>query len=406
MKLTILDKKVEAEATCYLCRVNLADYIISIPDDYKNFDIQRGIVSNKYLDHLVDTVGNYRHIPPIVLVTGSNVIKGDILELEHFKILDGLQRTHRLKLIYDTVSMIISKKDTPLSDENINTYYRSYSSYFKEIGANRQLIKALAKYKINNLSSPLDFFKNNTIWVEVWINLSNDMQIKKMLLLNAGHKSVNIKHQLELLFLGTLFKLEEISTETVTFIREKDTNANHYSKNRLLGQYHFSHIISSLISLCAGKIVNTNTDFISALQSGDLPEVEITEGFNIEFLKRFIHFTYMLDTKLNIRYGDVGLKWLGREVVLVGFFGALGAFAKQNNIELVTLLGDLESNIDNMVEALSINEFEIKRNQIELNKVNIGAINKKAVYQATYDLISKEPFSSWEQYFGGQKIEV
>ncbi|MCX0440643.1 hypothetical protein [Aeromonas veronii] len=67
----------------------------------------------------------------------------------------------------------------------------------------------------------------------------------------------------------------------------------------------------------------------------------------------------------------------------------------------MTLLDDLESNIYKLVEALSINEFEIKRNQIELNKVNIGAINKRAVYQATYDLISKEPFSSWEQYFGG-----
>ncbi|MFM4771784.1 hypothetical protein [Aeromonas caviae] len=401
MKLAILDQKVEAEAICYLCRVNLADYIISIPDDYKNFDIQRGIVSNKYLDHLVDTVGNVRHIPPIVLVTGNNVVKGDVLELEHFKILDGLQRTHRLKLIYDTINTILSKKDTPLPDDSINTYYRSYSSEFKEVGANRQLIKALAKYKINNLNSSLDFFKNNTIWVEVWSNLSNDMQIKKMLLLNAGHKSVNIKHQLELLFLGTLFKLEEISTEQVTFVREKDTSANQYSKNRLLGQYHFSHIISSLISLCAGKIVNTNTDFVSALQSGDLPEVEIIEGFNIEFLKKFIHFIYTFDTALNIRYGEIGLKWLGREVVLVGFFGALGAFAKQHNIELVTLLDDLESNIYKIVEALSINEFEIKRNQIELNKVNIGAINKRAVYQATYDLISKEPFSSWEQYFGG-----
>lgn len=401
MKLAILDQKVEAEAICYLCRVNLADYIISIPDDYKNFDIQRGIVSNKYLDHLVDTVGNVRHIPPIVLVTGNSVVKGDVLELEHFKILDGLQRTHRLKLIYDTINTILSKKDTPLPDDSINTYYRSYSSEFKEVGANRQLIKALAKYKINNLNSPLDFFKNNTIWVEVWSNLSNDMQIKKMLLLNAGHKSVNIKHQLELLFLGTLFKLEEISTEQVTFVREKDTSANQYSKNRLLGQYHFSHIISSLISLCAGKIVNTNTDFVSALQSGDLPEVEIIEGFNIEFLKKFIHFIYTFDTALNVRYGEIGLKWLGREVVLVGFFGALGAFAKQHNIELVTLLDDLESNVDKIVESLSINEFEIKRNQIELNKVNIGAINKRAVYQATYDLISKEPFSSWEQYFGG-----
>ena len=50
---------------------------------------------------------------------------------------------------------------------------------------------------------------------------------------------------------------------------------------------------------------------------------------------------------------------------------------------------------------MSIREFEKERNQVELNKVNIGTINKKAIYQAVYDVVSKNEFSSWQEYFGG-----
>lgn len=401
MNLTILDRKYEADATCYLCRVSLTDYIKSIPSDYQEFDIQRGIVNNKYLDFLVDTVGKKRHIPPIVLVSDNEEITGDIIKLYNYKILDGLQRTHRLKQIYDAIEIIVSHKDIYLSEDNISSYYRTYSSEFKRIGVNRQLVKSLSKYKTSTFSSPIDFFENNTIWIEIWCGLSDDMQIRKMLLLNAGHKSVNIKHQLELLFLGTLLKLNEISGEQVSFKREKDISAIQYSKDRSLGEYHFSHIISALISFHAGKIVNTNADFIGSLQSGDLPEIELTEEFNVSFLKKFTHFILNLDRSLNREYGKDGLRWLGREVVLVGFFGALGAFAKQNSIELSKLLDDLEPKIDEIVNKLSIREFEKERNQVELNKVNIGTINKKAIYQAVYDVVSKNEFSSWQEYFGG-----
>ena len=346
MNLTILDRKYEADATCYLCRVSLTDYIKSIPSDYQEFDIQRGIVNNKYLDFLVDTVGKKRHIPPIVLVSDNEEITGDIIKLYNYKILDGLQRTHRLKQIYDAIEIIVSHKDIYLSEDNISSYYRTYSSEFKRIGVNRQLVKSLSKYKTSTFSSPIDFFENNTIWIEIWCGLSDDMQIRKMLLLNAGHKSVNIKHQLELLFLGTLLKLNEISGEQVSFKREKDISAIQYSKDRSLGEYHFSHIISALISFHAGKIVNTNADFIGSLQSGDLPEIELTEEFNVSIRTKFTHFILNLDRSLNREYGKDGLRWLGREVVLVGFFGALGAFAKQNSIELSKLLDDLEPKID------------------------------------------------------------
>jgi hypothetical protein len=65
MKVHILDKKEERDpnnkesySKCYLCKVSLLEYVESIPEDYMGFEVQRGIVSNKYLDDLADTIRN------------------------------------------------------------------------------------------------------------------------------------------------------------------------------------------------------------------------------------------------------------------------------------------------------------------------------------------------------------
>ncbi|WP_299181949.1 hypothetical protein [uncultured Neptuniibacter sp.] len=401
MKLKILDTKNENGATCYLCKVDLKEYISSVPANYKDFGVQRGIVSNKYLDHLVDTIHGKKHIPAIVLVSNETAIRGEDLYIEEFKILDGLQRTHRLKVIHETITKLLEKKDFIENLTSSSSFFRKHSSSLKAVGANRQLVKALIEFEAHRLCSPLDFFDDNNLWLEVWDGLTEEQQIQKMLLLNAGHKSVNIKHQLELLFLGTLLKLEEISPQGVRYLREKEVSAIQYSKSRSLGSYHFSHIISALIALSAGKIVNTNSDFISQLQSGSLPEVDLIEGFDFQFLKLFVQFIYNFDRYLYEEYEDVGLKWFGREVVLIGIFGAIGALSNDTDKSLVELITDIDLKIPSLVKTLRITDFEIERNRVELNKVNVGVINKKAVYNAVYDFLSGQEFSSWSFYFGG-----
>jgi hypothetical protein len=402
-KFRVLDKKPENESMCYLCKIELKDYLDAIPDNYRDFSVQRGIVANRYLDHLVDTIKKKQHIPPLVLVTNTAKLDGDTLEVEKFEILDGLQRTHRLKAMLDAVSFLISISNELGLDEanNSRSLYRKRSSDFKAIGADRQLISSLISYDAHNLNDKFDFFDKNPMWIEVWTGLNEQEQIKKMLLLNAGHKSVNIKHQLELLFLGTLLKLETISPGGIEFKREKEMSAIQYSKNRTLGIFHFSHIISALIALSAGKVVNTNSDFVSNMQSGTLSEVELVEGFDLDFLSLFIQFMSEMDRSLSKHYGDVGIKWLGREVVLIGFFGAIGALAKDSNTDLRDYLSNLKNDVKTIVNSLEIDAFEIARNRVELNKVNVGSINKKAVYLAVTDLLSKEKFLGWGVYFGG-----
>src|SRR5712671_2221640 len=108
MKATILDSRTDGGSECFLCRITLEDYVASLPATYQDYDVQREIVSNVYLDHLVDTVLAGKHIPPIVLVGGNHTRDGDELLIESFKILDGLQRTFRLQAIRLTITYCLS----------------------------------------------------------------------------------------------------------------------------------------------------------------------------------------------------------------------------------------------------------------------------------------------------------
>lgn len=295
MKAEILDQKKEGSATCYLCRVNLLDYVKSVPKDYQNYVVQRGIVSNRYLDHMVETVHDQKHIPPIVLVCSRyNIGKGSI-SVNDYKILDGLQRTHRLKMIFDSIDILIRSKIDPSKKSDQDKFLKQYSKELREIGSNRQVFRKLMNYGVGPNTDYTDFFKGNFLWLEIWVDLSEDEQVNKMLLLNAGHKSVSIKHQLELIFLSTYIELEKNSPDGVTFKRERDISAIQYSKTRKTGEYHFSHFISAIIALAAGKIVNTNSEFIDRLQSDSLGELDLYDVLTVSSLDSFLQFLYKLD---------------------------------------------------------------------------------------------------------------
>ncbi|GAB2851661.1 hypothetical protein GCM10027277_19940 [Pseudoduganella ginsengisoli] len=405
MKLTILDEKNEADAICYLCKIDLISYVNSIPTTYREFDVQRGIVSNKYLDHLAETINKKRHIPSIVLVTDEVSItkstSNRFLKIDDYRILDGLQRTHRLKIIWDIVGFLVNAIDKSVALNNPSKFTRSNSANIKSLGGDVKLVRNLIELGCAELETQEEFFDENTLWIEVWTNLGRSEQVEKMLLLNAGHKSVNIKHQLELLFLNMLFRLEDIAPDGVSFIREKEQSAIQYSKSRNVGEYHFAHVISALIALSAGKIVNTNSDLVSDMQSNQNDYIDLIEGFNLRLIKTFVEFLFSLDKSLNSVYGDVGVKWLGREVVLIGMFGAIGDFSEEQPEALVKVFSRLELQLHSLVKSLQLASFEQERNKVELNKVNVGNVNKRAVFKAVHDLLRGIKFQGWKTYFGG-----
>lgn len=402
----ILDRREDGGSHCFLSRISLEDYVNGLPSSYQDYDVQREIVSNVYLDHLVDTVLERRHIPPIVLVVenGKFNLKSDELEITEFKILDGLQRTFRLQAIRKTIDYCVNelKSDVALLEWNKFKFSREFSANLREINSNtdvlRSVLKGLQRLGAQKL---YETFSENGQWFEVWTGLSPDEEVKKMLVLNAGHKPVKARHQLELLFLNLLPVLRAGQGSDFQLVREKEVSATQFSKNRDCGSFHFAHIITSLLSFYAGKPVTPTTGLIQGIQSDDTILEDYGKFISHEFLKDFVAFLVQLDQLLFKQYGDVGITWLGREVSLAGLFGALGSIAGRDQAEGKAIMQKLISVLSANPQVLDLMEFEQERNSLDLSKVNIGNANRAAVFSGLRSLLSQERPShvDWKLYF-------
>jgi len=404
---TILDSLSEGESNCYLCSINLKEYIENLPDDYKDYEVQREIVSNVYLDNLVITVLNKYHIPPIVLIAETFAIENRQLRIIDFKILDGLQRTYRLNAIWKTVTMFNRelKKNLEILTLPRIALSRKYSEELQNIESTTKVLQSVIDfYKTNFQKVNFDLedgFTNNNQWFEVWTKLEPNEEVNKMLILNAGHKPVKIKHQLELIFRSILPIFAKIQTKRFKFFREKEVSAIQFNKNRKVGEFHFSHLISSILSIKEGKSVTTNSAFIQRLQDLDFDSEKDGQLFSFNFLNQFIDTIVSIDRKLNGTFGDIGLRWFGREVTLVGIFGALGAYIHEKNVSPQTGLTVLIDTFDRDINLLNLSNFDTERNTLDLGKINIGTVNKNAVHDAISDLLHdkiKEQIN-WNKYF-------
>jgi hypothetical protein len=382
MELKLLDKISEGDAVCLLCKASLAQYVENLPDDFREYYIQRGIVTNRFLDNLWETISKKRHIPPIVLVAGPkppvhNI--GAVFNLvSGFKVLDGLQRSHRLKEIWDTLTYV---NDEFVDNTNVPVarLTRQLASKLRASNISPQMFQKVLEAKRQGFKAK-ELFEDNNIWLEIWFGLSEAQQIQKMLILNAGHKSVNIKHQIELIFWSN-YEFLESKLKPSTIVREKDKASTTYSKGRTPGEFHFAHLVSAFVSLAEGETVTTNAEF-SASQSfsGDNSSDESLFDIDEHLLSAFAETLKLLDSALS---SEAGIRWLGREVVLVGIFGAIGATAKNHPGGKIDALSNFNGRIREYVNILNLEGFEGWRNTLDLSKVNIGGVNKRAVFNAT-----------------------
>lgn len=405
MRLQLLDRIEEEGASCFLCKTTLENYVEAITEEFEDYFVQRGIVTNKFLDQLWDTLAKRKHIPSIVIVAEQD--PPDINALDEFnlandfKILDGLQRTKRLHVIWRTIQFLEEEfEDEP--QENEARLARKYSSTLKKLGCAPSLfVKMLSsKRELNGDQRLRDLYGQNVIWIETWFGLTESQQIKKMLILNAGHKAVNIKHQIELLFIEYLDVLKAAMPQATIF-REKDMSTTRYAKNRKPGDFHFAHLISAFESLTSARPVTTNSDFSARKSFEDDPDGDSDDllRVDLETMHEFAKTLCLLDQALS---RGPGKNWLGREVVLVGLFAAIGRHAAVNHASAVQVLEYFSENLEDYVQALDLPQFEAVRNSLELSKVNIGSKNKMAVYNATVDFLdgpSPEKIN-WRKHFG------
>jgi len=407
MKATILDSRDDVREKCYLCKITLEDYINGLPSTYRDYDIQREIVTNVYLDHLVDTVLSRRHIPPIVLVVEKSQFKQKTTEvqIETFKILDGLQRTFRLQAIRKTIDFCINELDKNEDYLKWNKFKlsRSFSAALKVIESNTDVLRSILTFqKKKSDDALLDSFRKNDQWFEVWTGLSDQDEVRKMLMLNAGHKPVKTRHQLELLFLNLLPILRSGEGKDFKLVREKDISATQFSKRRECGSFHFAHIVTSLLSFYEGKPVAPTTGLIQSIQSNDTGIEEYTDFTSPEFLKDFVAFLVRLDGLLAEQYPGIGVYWMGREISLAGLFGALGSYAIKQAEKRQTVMKRFSDLVKSHPKILDLDQFEAQRNNVDLSKVNIGNVNRAAVFSAVQELLENPNPKKvdWRKHFG------
>ncbi|TWO84202.1 hypothetical protein AYI75_12410 [Shewanella algae] len=401
MEFEILDVKKENDSSCFLLKSTLRNYIDALPHDYDSYDIQRAIVSNSYLDRLVYTILSKGHIPSITLVIEQSEKQKDKININNFKILDGLQRTNRIKIVDDTRKLFINEVKEKYSDIGDFKLKRQFRSQLSAINSTGNILCAIRDFYNKHGEKELnDCFEKNHQWFEAWAGLTPEIEVKKMLTLNAGHKPVNIKHQLEILFQNILPKFEKVISGDITILREKTISTIDYSKRRSLGEYHFSHLISALISFVEKKPVTTTNEFINKMQNDDKSIDNFLMHFSYEFLDNFMKSVLIIDKAATANFGDAGAKWIGREVSMVALYGAIGNFTDEPS-KLLSISEKLAQNF----QLCNLLEYEECRNSVDLAKVNIGNINKKYIFKAFGELINND-FQhkiNWEELFAGEK---
>ena len=399
MKALSLDRINEGNAQCVLVKTNLFEYIRNLPENFEDYFIQRGIVTNRYLDNLWDTITKSRHIPSIVITIDGEIPRSDpgnnLTIANSYKILDGLQRTKKLKIIWDLYRFIC---DDLADDLAVKTAIiaRKNSQQIKQIDGNNALFSQILAAHRENIDLE-KLLSSNTIWLEVWVGLDQAEQIRKMLILNAGHKSVSIKHQIELLFIDYL-ELFRDELGDISISREKEISSISYSKKRTPGEFHFPHLISAFESLHAAAPVTTNADFSAERTFNNLPDEFVLE-VDPEILRAFATALKCLDDGFN---DELAAQWIGREVVISSLFGAIGWMADKEGIGLSRALILFSNRVSEFRRHAELEEFEEQRNRLQLSKVNIGAINRRAVFTATKAFLEDdEPEDiDWQTVFG------
>jgi hypothetical protein len=412
-KATILDFRDEGSSKCFLCRMTLSDYVSGLPSTYQDYDVQREIVSNVYLDHLVETVVERRHIPPIVLMVDAGqfeVVDGNNLLIDTFKILDGLQRTYRLQAIRETFLFALNNVQETQSYLDLSKFKFSqrFSAEMRVRNSNTDVLRVVLNSIVKEGKAAFESsFESNFQWFEIWTGLSPQEEVRKMLTLNAGHKPVKTRHQLELLFLNLLPILRKGEEKEFRLVREKDIGSMQFSKERKCGDFHFAHIISAFLSFFSGKPVATSTALIQSIQSSE-QDIEIYEQLMTpEFMTDVVKFLVKLDRFLLDQYGSTGTQWLGREVNLTGLMGALGAIGSETPTEVPSsVMNIFIKYLEVNPKLLSIEKFEVARNSQDLSKVNIGNSSRTAVFKAVVDVMHTPTITVilWDQYFRSNSL--
>ena len=396
MNINVLkSKELQNGRKWYLATCNLLEYLESLNDEFFNYDIQRRIVKNSYLDKLWTTIYKGEPLPTITLTADAC----DNNRIGDFEILDGLQRTFRLwaiKYLNELVENLQTKDVGELIDamKNDNNGIRLLDS--KVI--NRSILRKLINDDRINIESLMECYKQQEVILNIWSGLNDEEVINKMLTLNAGQRSVSSTHQFELMFLHYFNKLQ--IPNDVQIVRECD-DEYYFVKNkeRKCGQMLMSSIIIAIQSFIEQKPIRIQT--ANALRINDsVVEESSASFFTKNNLEIFIKLLFKLDKKF---YREQFGTWIMKDTTVSGLFAAMGAVYNHENFYDVGLMLDfIQKKIAFLSEDnIKHDEFQEAYNNLSSVAVNIGNAVRKAVYIYFKNMFLGKS-TSWQEAFNGK----
>lgn len=260
----------------------------------------------------------------------------------------------------------------------------------------RKNLKTLLENNHALLDKYIEAYRSFDIIINIWVNLSQEEIIRKMLTLNAGQKGVTSTHQFELLFLHFFESLE--LPKDVQLLREKDPD---YFKikngnDRKTGQFLMSSVVIALQSYIQGKPLRISQVNKINIDDFNIDENDAFRYFTKQNLEDFVRLIYGIDQKF-LRNKELA-NWLMKDTTLSGIFSALGnCNSKQSNFDNNSLaykkLNDLTpANIDKV-------GFDKSYNQLSSVKLNVGNAVRKAVYNYFLNMFEGNKSYSWSQAF-------
>ena len=399
-------KTLDTKQGWQLVKVSLLDYIESLTEENFNYDIQRGIVPNAFLDTILEAINNKTPLPPISIVTKNINTNSGKSFIDDFNILDGLQRTFRLWIYYRLATLALQKN----SDDyrTITQEFRKTCDCYTMAVSPRQVRKLFKHESEVNIWNLQDKYAEYDLYLYIWTNLSTEQEIKQMIILNAGQKQMNLNHQFELMYMR-LFSENTFDHDEIKVLRSKDGKI----RNRKVGEYSLSSVIIGIQSLVNAKpmrlsreMLYQDTDFNS-----DMPLPSVENFFTRNFVQDYLDLLYELDKKISSNQENSD--WFAKDTTLSGMMAGIGEAIKMLNICSKNILDGLKACIDKIqdINDFSLDEYKQSYDGLSSVKINIGLIVRKAIMYYTSDLLVYE-HSSWsvafkkalEKNFGNEKI--
>lgn len=387
-----------------LAEINLYDYISSLKKDFFDYDIQRRIVPNLYLDKIWETILRNDFIPSITLTTSDKYIEIDFskdinhLDLSHCEIIDGLQRTYRLwSLVY--LEKVLENNPSKTSEEIIRIVRDDITDggnkLFNLKILSRKNLKTLLANDCVLLKQYIEAYKRFDIIINVWIDLNPKEIIRKMLTLNAGQKGVTSTHQFELLFLHFFDELE--LPKNIQLLREKDPDYFQIKNGnfRNTGQLLMSSIVIALQSYIQGKPLRISQVNKISIDDYNLDEDEAFRYFTKQNLEDFIKLINEIDQKFS-RDKELA-DWLMKDTTLSGIFSALGNCDPKQSIFNTNSMA--YSKLNTLTRSsIDKNGFDKSYNHLSSVKLNVGNAVRKAVHNYFLKIFNNQTYS-WSQAF-------